>query len=107
MASDAGLDTPAASLARAKAYYGEKQYPKAAAIFKQVRTYPNLVNFTRLTNLNHLTTSLLTPTPQPDCLVIPLTREMIINGLLIVDSRSRMLASAGCRSERYHVAANP
>ncbi|TRX92008.1 hypothetical protein FHL15_007105 [Xylaria flabelliformis] len=36
MASNADPDASASNLARAKTYYNEKQYPKAAAIFKQI-----------------------------------------------------------------------
>ncbi|KAI0454323.1 hypothetical protein F5B21DRAFT_240470 [Xylaria acuta] len=36
MASNTDPDASANSLARAKAYYNDKQYPKAAAIFKQI-----------------------------------------------------------------------
>lgn len=36
MASNTGTDGFATNLAKAKAYYDEKQYPKASAIFKQV-----------------------------------------------------------------------
>ncbi|KAI0528153.1 hypothetical protein F5B22DRAFT_583859 [Xylaria bambusicola] len=36
MASNPGPDAPVAGLAKAKAYYDEKQYPKASATFKQI-----------------------------------------------------------------------
>ncbi|KAI0110781.1 hypothetical protein GGR51DRAFT_509861 [Nemania sp. FL0031] len=36
MASSMDIDVPATSLAKARAYYTDKQYPKATAIFKQI-----------------------------------------------------------------------